>query len=136
VNDNSVHVTFDAVVPRSPLESAEVCSMGLERAPRPVFEFQADMPASGCIDGTWDGSYPTPARHDDMMLRRIHGNLRSIDEHPAAVPLDELVDAAVSARLRAIVQRLRTNSGGLVPDAEVYVRVTLATAIEETLEER
>jgi hypothetical protein len=90
----------------------------------------------GAISGVHGGAYPTPAQHDEMMLRGLHGRLRALDEHPAVVPLEELVDAAVSRRLRAIVERLRVSHGGLVPDAEVYVRETLAKAIEEGLEER
>jgi hypothetical protein len=49
---------------------------------------------------------------------------------------EDVADRIVSDRLRAIAERLRVKSDGLVPDAEVYVRATLAKAIEETLEER
>lgn len=50
--------------------------------------------------------------------------------------IDAIVECIVSERLRAIAERLRVPQSGLVPDAEVYVRETLARAIEEGLEER
>jgi hypothetical protein len=50
--------------------------------------------------------------------------------------MSELVERLVDAHLRRIADRLRVPHGGLVPDAEVYVRAMLAKAIEEELEER
>lgn len=50
--------------------------------------------------------------------------------------VEDAVERIVNARLRAIAERLRVPHGGLVPDAEVYVRTVLAQAIEEELEER
>jgi hypothetical protein len=56
--------------------------------------------------------------------------------HPVEMPMSELVERIVDARLRRIAERLRVPHSGLVPDAEVYVRAMLARAIEEELEER
>jgi hypothetical protein len=50
--------------------------------------------------------------------------------------VDDAVDRIVNARLHSIAERLRVPHGGLVPDAEVYVRAMLAKVIEEELEER
>jgi hypothetical protein len=49
---------------------------------------------------------------------------------------DAAVERIVNSRLRRIADRLRVPHGGLVPDAEVYVRAMLAKVIEEELEDR
>jgi hypothetical protein len=46
------------------------------------------------------------------------------------------VEEMIDARLRRIAERLRVPHGGLVPDAEVYVRAALAKVFEEELEGR